>query len=102
MSPSLYVQTNSVVSPNTKSDGDVVTAFRSEDILSTPGVGLDRGGLILIAILSGGDYDPVSAMSHSFHKQKPDCPAIRLAFVVAAPILHTPYRGMQLAHPCLS
>jgi Holliday junction resolvase YEN1 len=46
-------------SPDAKRDGDNVKVYTSEAIQNTPGVSLTRGGMMLIALLSGGDYDEV-------------------------------------------
>ncbi|KAJ7490771.1 PIN domain-like protein [Mycena latifolia] len=42
--------------PRKKEDGNNVTVFTAENVFITPAVGLTRGGLLLIALLSGGDY----------------------------------------------
>jgi len=44
-----------------KREGDVVHVFDSTDVASE--LGLTRGGLVLVALLSGGDYDVV-CISH--------------------------------------
>ena len=41
-------------------DGNHPTVYASADIFAHPSVQLTRGGLILIGLLSGGDYQPVS------------------------------------------
>ena len=46
-------------SPDVKRDGDNVKVYTSEAVQNTPGVSLTRGGMMLIALLSGGDYDEV-------------------------------------------
>lgn len=43
----------------TKEDGQHVNVYRLEDIKNHSDVGLSQGGLILIALLRGGDYDQV-------------------------------------------
>lgn len=42
-----------------KDDGQHVHMYHSNDIASNPAVKLSPGGLILIALLRGGDYDQV-------------------------------------------
>ncbi|KAK7015722.1 PIN domain-like protein, partial [Favolaschia claudopus] len=39
-----------------KRDGDNIKLYRSEKIFATPSVGLTRGGILLFALLPGGDY----------------------------------------------
>ncbi|KAJ7798867.1 PIN domain-like protein [Mycena olivaceomarginata] len=43
--------------PNKKTDGENITLYSLENIFITPSVSLTRGGLLLVALLSGGDYD---------------------------------------------
>lgn len=43
-----------------KDDGVHVMVYRADDIERDPACKLTRGGMILIALLSGGDYDQVS------------------------------------------
>ncbi|KAJ7826599.1 PIN domain-like protein [Mycena olivaceomarginata] len=43
--------------PKKKDDHHNVTVYTVENIFVTPTVSLTRGGLLLIALLSGGDYD---------------------------------------------
>ncbi|KAJ7804654.1 PIN domain-like protein [Mycena olivaceomarginata] len=43
--------------PKKKDDHHNVTVYTAENIFVTPTVSLTRGGLLLIALLSGGDYD---------------------------------------------
>ncbi|KAJ6622805.1 PIN domain-like protein, partial [Mycena sp. CBHHK59/15] len=43
-------------SPRKKKDGKNVTMYTAEKLFITPSVSLTRGGLLLIALLSGGDY----------------------------------------------
>ncbi|KAJ7847636.1 PIN domain-like protein [Mycena olivaceomarginata] len=43
--------------PDKKDDHHNVTVYTAENIFVTPTVSLTRGGLLLIALLSGGDYD---------------------------------------------
>ena len=45
-------------SPNVKEDGDDVKVYTADDIRSA--VSLTAGGMLLLAILCGGDYDSVS------------------------------------------
>jgi Holliday junction resolvase YEN1 len=47
-----------------KDDGQHVTVFEMADIETNEDVQLTRGGLILIALLKGGDYDPVSILPY--------------------------------------
>lgn len=42
-----------------KSDDDVVTIYTANALRDAPKVSLTRGGMILVALLSGGDYDQV-------------------------------------------
>ncbi|KAJ7812414.1 PIN domain-like protein [Mycena leptocephala] len=42
-----------------KNDRDEITVYTSAALQSTAGVGLTQGGILLIAIMSGGDYDTV-------------------------------------------
>lgn len=42
-----------------KDDKDEITAYTSESLQNTAAVGLTRGGIFLLAILGGGDYDTV-------------------------------------------
>ncbi|KAJ7082704.1 PIN domain-like protein, partial [Mycena belliarum] len=44
--------------PRKKQDRNKVMLYTAENVFITPGVGLTRGGLLLIALLSGGDYNP--------------------------------------------
>lgn len=44
-----------------------VMVYRAEDIRSHPEIGLTKGGMILIALLAGGDYDKASTHFHHFH-----------------------------------
>jgi hypothetical protein len=37
---------------------DEVTVYKAESIAETAEISLSRGGMVLIALLSGGDYDP--------------------------------------------
>ncbi|EJU00525.1 PIN domain-like protein, partial [Dacryopinax primogenitus] len=45
-----------------KDDGQHVVIYRAADIESHPDVGLRRGGLILIGLMSGGDYNTTGLM----------------------------------------
>jgi len=45
-------------SPNIKEDGDVIKIYTAQAIQSM--LSLTAGGILLLAILCGGDYDPVS------------------------------------------
>ncbi|KAJ7784009.1 PIN domain-like protein [Mycena olivaceomarginata] len=42
--------------PQKKTDGKNVTIYSPEDLFITPSIGLTRGGILLIALLTGGDY----------------------------------------------
>jgi hypothetical protein len=44
-----------------------VSIYSAQAIASTANVSLSRGGLILIALLSGGDYHPVRLYLLSFY-----------------------------------
>jgi Holliday junction resolvase YEN1 len=46
-----------------KDDGQHVNIYRMADIETNDGVKLTKGGLILIALLRGGDYDQVRKIS---------------------------------------
>jgi hypothetical protein len=48
------------VSPNVKEDGDNVTIYTAHSIANNPAIGLTEGGMVLIALLIGGDYSTVS------------------------------------------
>jgi Holliday junction resolvase YEN1 len=50
---------HSVIRPNMKDAGDNIFLYTSDAIQSHPKVSLTREGLFLLAILNGGDYDPV-------------------------------------------
>ena len=43
-----------------KEDGDNVTIYSAHSIANNPGIGLTEGGMVLIALLVGGDYSMVS------------------------------------------
>jgi hypothetical protein len=45
---------------------DKVAVYTSHSIAKTKEVGLTHGGLILIALLSGGDYNPVCLAFFAF------------------------------------
>jgi Holliday junction resolvase YEN1 len=45
-------------SPNVKEDGDMIKIYTAQAIQST--LSLTAGGILLLALLCGGDYDPVS------------------------------------------
>ncbi|KAJ7892126.1 hypothetical protein B0H14DRAFT_3691496 [Mycena olivaceomarginata] len=49
-------------SPNKRKDKNQITLYTTENIFSTPGVSLTRGGLLLLALLAGGDYH--TALEH--------------------------------------
>ena len=51
------------LSLNIKKDGDAVTIFTKTAVQTTQDVRLMEGGMLLIALLSGGDYDTVSSSS---------------------------------------
>lgn len=53
----LYSQS---VSPNVKLDGDNVTIYTAHLIAKNPAVALTEGGMLLLALLVGGDYSKVS------------------------------------------
>lgn len=42
-----------------KEDGQHVNIYKLKDIEAHPDIGLTQGGLVLIALLRGGDYDQV-------------------------------------------
>ncbi|KAK6984536.1 hypothetical protein R3P38DRAFT_3292357 [Favolaschia claudopus] len=44
--------------PKKKTDGDNIKIYTLENIFISPSIGLTRGGLLLFALLAGGDYDP--------------------------------------------
>ena len=75
-------------------DGDSVVIYTSQAITSATAVSLQRGGMILIALLSGGDYDEVSSMI--FGALKKSLTLTRLACRAAVPILLTDFRFMAL------
>ncbi|KAJ7741437.1 hypothetical protein DFH07DRAFT_964993 [Mycena maculata] len=43
--------------PQKKTDGPNITIYTSEDLFTNPSISLTRGGMLLIALLCGGDYD---------------------------------------------
>ncbi|KAJ7847602.1 PIN domain-like protein [Mycena olivaceomarginata] len=45
-----------MIFPNKRKDKNQITLYTTENIFSTPGVSLTRGGLLLLALLAGGDY----------------------------------------------
>jgi len=45
-------------SPNFKEDGDVIKIYTAQAIQLT--LSLTAGSILLLAVLCGGDYDPVS------------------------------------------
>ncbi|KAF8218865.1 PIN domain-like protein, partial [Tricholoma matsutake] len=49
--------------PQHQKDGDAVTIFTKAAVRTTQDVRLTEGGMLLIALLSGGDYDTVSSSS---------------------------------------
>lgn len=51
-----------VIRPQKKTDGNSVKIYSLENIFITPSVSLTQGGLLLVALLSGGDYDKVSLL----------------------------------------
>lgn len=46
-------------SPDVKRDGDILSVYTDTAIKATSNCSLTRGGFLLIAVLSGGDYDQV-------------------------------------------
>ena len=50
-------------SPSLDGDGDDMQLYNAAAIEHTPGVSLTRGGLMLVAVLNGGDYDEVRAQT---------------------------------------
>ncbi|KAJ7872770.1 PIN domain-like protein [Mycena olivaceomarginata] len=58
--------------PQKKADGNNVTVYSSEKLFINPGISLTRGGILLIALLAGGDY----------HKGIPGC-GIKTAHAIA-------------------
>ncbi|KAF7369882.1 hypothetical protein MSAN_00617500 [Mycena sanguinolenta] len=46
-----------IYTPKKKYNGNNVTLYTTEKMFITPDVSLTRGGILLIALLSGGDYD---------------------------------------------
>jgi holliday junction resolvase YEN1 len=52
------------LSPNMKTDGDMVAIYTAKSISEHSDVSLTEGGMILFALLAGGDYDQVSAVLH--------------------------------------
>lgn len=62
-SPSLSLsgnKNNPALNSEGKPSKDHVMVYNAEDVANHPQIGLTRGGLILFALLSGGDYDTVS------------------------------------------
>jgi hypothetical protein len=65
--PTYLPVTNSVVSPQKAKDGNKVAMYTAENLFITPSVSLTRGGLLLVAFLSGGDYHQVRLAYFHFH-----------------------------------
>jgi Holliday junction resolvase YEN1 len=53
-------------SPQKKADGNNVTVYSSEKLFINPSISLTRGGILLIALLAGGDYHKVLRFSEMF------------------------------------
>lgn len=53
----LFGATHLIRNPNVKEDGDDIRIYTADAIRST--LSLTSGGILLLGILSGGDYDPV-------------------------------------------
>jgi Holliday junction resolvase YEN1 len=54
----------SALSPDLTDSKDEVTVYTADAISTTAGVPFTRGGILLIALLSGGDYDTVRQPQH--------------------------------------
>ncbi|KAJ7897103.1 PIN domain-like protein [Mycena olivaceomarginata] len=79
---------NLMIFPNKKKDNDQMALYTSENIFITPDVALTRGGLLLIALLAGGDY----------HEGVAGC-GIVLAHAVARGTLGDSLLREALVHP---
>ncbi|KAJ6545135.1 PIN domain-like protein, partial [Mycena sp. CBHHK59/15] len=55
-----------IIIPQKKVDGKNITLYTAENIFITPGVSITRGGLLLIALLVGGDYNKARTSSQCF------------------------------------
>ncbi|KAK7008401.1 PIN domain-like protein [Favolaschia claudopus] len=110
-----------IYTPNKKRDGKNVRLYTAEKILTTPGVGLTRGGILLVALLAGGDYSPGGpgcgpVISHAIARgglgdqllhhasQYPVCTPAFLAFLTIADTPEFPDPGVIFAyvHPVTS
>ncbi|KAJ7765925.1 PIN domain-like protein, partial [Mycena maculata] len=52
--------------PQKKTDGPNITMYTSEDLFTNPSISLTCGGMLLIALLCGGDYDEVHPLFACF------------------------------------
>ena len=52
--------TNSLPSPNVKRDGDKVALYMAASLAEHASVSLTEGGMLLFALLVGGDYNQAS------------------------------------------
>lgn len=55
------------LSPDLTGDKDAVTVYTAQAIRDTPGIALTEGGLLLVALLSGGDYQYFFDPSARYH-----------------------------------
>ncbi|EDR05078.1 uncharacterized protein LACBIDRAFT_303869 [Laccaria bicolor S238N-H82] len=60
----LFGATHLIRNPNVKEDGDNINIYTADAICST--LSLTSGGILLLAILSGGDYDPGCGMTTAY------------------------------------
>jgi len=50
-----------IYSPSKAKDGDMISVYSTDPIAQNPAVALSVPWMVLIAILSGGDYDKVTS-----------------------------------------
>jgi len=74
---------HSVKNADGKEDGQHVHIYHADDVLANPEVRLSQGGLILIALLRGGDYDQVSHAKSCL--SKPNNTASTASMAAASP-----------------
>ncbi|EDR06461.1 uncharacterized protein LACBIDRAFT_300170 [Laccaria bicolor S238N-H82] len=60
----LFGATHLIQNPKVKEDGDNINIYTADAICST--LSLTSGGILLLAILSGGDYDPGCGMTTAY------------------------------------
>jgi holliday junction resolvase YEN1 len=63
LSPQILSMRTLSHSPVLTDSKDEITVYTADAIRAAPDLSLTRGGMLLITLLSGGDYDPVSITS---------------------------------------